>query len=282
MRLLLACAAFGPERWAYGLGAWLGRLAYALGIRRQVVAANLRQAFPDQSEAERTALARAHYAHLGRSAVEFFRSASWSEAELLGRVEPLEWNVFEKVWAENRGCIVAVAHLGNFEVLAGYAARRHFPLTAVTRNLGGRFNRSWMEVRGRLGVRELRGRNVVRSMIEVLRARGVLAVMVDQNMLPKRAIFAPFFGRLAATTPAPFVLAERTGAPIVLAAMLRRPDGRFNLHLRGPFAPDGDAAELMGRINAELETLIRLAPEQWFWVHRRWKTRPPGEVAEAR
>ncbi len=278
MRLLIAWASLGPERWAFGFGAWLGHVAYALGIRRRVVLANLAQAFPDKPEAERQAIARAHYAHLGRSALEFFRSARWSDAELQGRVDPVEFGVFEQLYAEQKGCIVAVAHLGYFELLAAYSARRHLPMTAVTRNLGGRFNRAWMDVRGNQGVRELRGRNVVRSMLGVLREKGILAVIVDQNMLPKRAVFAPFFGKLAATTPAPFVLAERTGAPIILAGLLRRPDGRFTLHIQGPFSMEGDAVAVMGRINAALEALIRLAPEQWFLVHRRWKTRPPGEA----
>jgi KDO2-lipid IV(A) lauroyltransferase len=279
MRLLIAAAALWPERWAYAFGALLGHLAFTLGIRRRVALSNLSQAFPDRSDADRTALCRAHYAHLGRSAVEFFRSARWTDAELFARIDAPDWPLFEKAWSAKRGCIVAVAHLGNFELLATYGARRGYPLTAVTRQLSGPINQAWMALRGHLGVRELRGRNVARRMVEVLRAQGVLAVIVDQNMLPKRAVFAPFFGKLAATTPAPHVLAERTGAPILLAALLRRPDGRFGLRLLGPFAPASDAEATMAQLNAALETLIREAPEQWFWVHRRWKTRPVGEPA---
>jgi len=177
-----------------------------------------------------------------------------------------------------------VAHLGNFEVLAGYAARRGVPLTAVTRQLKGKTNDAWMSLRGELGVHELRGKNVIAKMIDVLRERNVLAVIVDQNMLPKRAIFAPLFGKLAATTPAPAVLAERTGAPVILAALFRMPDGRFRTRILGPFALRGSGSErtqaLTDDLNRALETMIREHPEQWFWVHRRWKTRPPTEAMQ--
>ena len=157
------------------------------------------------------------------------------------------------------------------------------PLTAVTRQLQGAFNRAWMALRGELGVRELRGKNVIASMVQVLREKGVLAVIVDQNMLPKRAVFVPLFGRLAATTPAPAVLAERTGAPVILAALFRLSDGRFRVRMAGPFPLRGEGsartANLMEDLNRSLEGMIREHPEQWFWVHRRWKTRPPGESA---
>jgi KDO2-lipid IV(A) lauroyltransferase len=286
MRALVAWVGFWPERWAWSFGEGLGLFAYALGIRRKVALQNLAQAFPERSEQERLDICRAHYRHLGRSAIEFFRSASWSSEELIGRVDEGNFSLFTNAYAQGRGAIIAVGHFGNFELLAAYGARRGYALTAVTRPLRGALNGAWMALRGHLGVHELRGRNVIAKMIDVLRENGVLAVIVDQNMMLKRGIFVPLFGRLAATTPAPAVLAERTGAPIVVAAMFRNPDGRFQVHLRGPFSldpgPTGHDAvvQLTTRLNVAVEELIRLHPEQWFWVHRRWKTRPPEESSK--
>jgi len=277
MRLLVALSSAWPERWAMAFGEALGAAAWALGVRRRVVRENLARAFPEMTEAARRALCRAHYAHLGRSAVEFFRAPRWSKEMLQARIDPGDWAVLERAQAQGRGVIACVAHLGNFELLAGYAARRGVPLTAVTRQLRGAFNRAWMSLRGELGVRELRGKNVVGKMVEVLRADQVLAVIVDQNMLPRRAVFVPFFGTLAATTPAPAVLAERTGAPVILAAMFRQPNGRFRVHVQGPFELGHGPArttQLLEELNGALEAMIRLHPAQWFWVHRRWKTRP--------
>jgi Kdo2-lipid IVA lauroyltransferase/acyltransferase len=112
----------------------------------------------------------------------------------------------------------------------------------------------------------------------------VLALLIDQNMLPRRAVFAPFFGKLAATTPAPAVVAERTGAPVVLAYLLRQADRRYRLCIEGPFrferkSPDRqrDVLDFTAMLNARLERAVRELPEQWFWLHRRWKTRPPEE-----
>jgi Kdo2-lipid IVA lauroyltransferase/acyltransferase len=283
MRVLIALVGIWPERWALAFGEWLGRCAYSLGVRRQIALSNLALAFPGKSESERREICRAHFAHLGRSAIEFFLAARWSESEFLARVDPGSWDVLARAHAQGNGLIACVSHLGSFELFAAYGARRGLPLTVVTRQLRGVLNRAWLRLRGELGVRELRGRDITAKMLEVLRAKGVLAVVIDQNMRPKRAVFAPFFGKLAATTPAPAILAERTGAPIVLGALLRDRDGRFRVHFEGPFALRGSGSErtraLTETLNRAFEEMVRANPEQWFWVHRRWKTRPESELA---
>jgi KDO2-lipid IV(A) lauroyltransferase len=158
------------------------------------------------------------------------------------------------------------------------------PLTLLTRELKGNANAAWVARRTMAGIREIhRGYdNLFRS----VQSGEVLALLIDQNMLPKRAVFAPFFGRAAATTPAPAVVAEKTGAPVFLGLMLRRTDGRYRIVIEGPFyyAPRGAdrQASILAfttMLNERFEAAVRAAPEQWFWVHRRWKTRPPEEQA---
>ncbi|MFN7134125.1 MAG: lysophospholipid acyltransferase family protein, partial [Myxococcales bacterium] len=181
------------------------------------------------------------------------------------------------------GFVVCTAHFGNFELFGAYTARRGVPLTILTRRLHGRLNARWTGTRREAGIREVHaGPN---ALIRVVRDGGVLALLIDQNMLPKRAVFAPFFGRLAATTPAPAVIAERTGCPVVLAFMLRKPDGSYRTVIDGPFTFERrgerqqDVLAFTAKMNALLEQHIRAHPEQWFWLHRRWKTRPPDEQA---
>jgi KDO2-lipid IV(A) lauroyltransferase len=116
----------------------------------------------------------------------------------------------------------------------------------------------------------------------VVRAGEVLAVMIDQNTIPRRAVFAPFFGTPAATTPAPAVLAERTGAPVFLVLMHRLPRLRHRVTIEPvPFErsgdPEADRQAFTARLNLALEDRVRAEPHLWWWVHRRWKTRPPGE-----
>ncbi len=279
LRAVLAVLGFLPEPVALALGRALGWIAWALGLRRRVALANLSLAFPEKTDAERRAIARANYRHLGEGAVEFLRAARLPDGELLSRVIPDGWEKYESAKAEGRGVVVATAHLGNFELLADYCARRRVALTAVTRSLSGPLNEIWLSRRASTGLRELPTRGSTSAMLAELRAGGNLVLLVDQNMLPKRAVFAPFFGKLAATTPAPAVLAARTGAPVILAALVRHACGRYRTLIEGPFRRGREETTegFTARLNAALEGMVRKFPDQWFWVHRRWKTRPPGE-----
>ncbi|TMA15246.1 MAG: lysophospholipid acyltransferase family protein, partial [Deltaproteobacteria bacterium] len=111
----------------------------------------------------------------------------------------------------------------------------------------------------------------------------VLGVAIDQNMRASRGIFVDFFGDKACTTPAAAILALRTGARLVAVFPVRQPDGTFVVKVRGPFTTrlSGHAAvvDLTEQLTRTVEEEIRLHPDHWFWVHRRWKTRP--EVAPA-
>ena len=279
VRFLVALLNRLPERPARSLGRLAGSLAYLFGARRSVALRNLSFAFPDRREKERRAIAKANYRHLGEGIVEFLRAAKLSDEEVLRRVRVDGWETYENLKAEGRGVIVATAHLGNFELLIDYCLRRGVKLSAITRRLPGSLAAFWLSRRQATGLRELPTRGSTGELLRELRAGGTLAIIIDQNMRPKRAVFAPFFGKLAATTPAPAVLARRTGAPVILAVMVREPDGIHRLIVQGPIrtAKAETNAAFMARLNGLLEKQIRAHPEQWYWVHRRWKTRPPDE-----
>jgi KDO2-lipid IV(A) lauroyltransferase len=284
--------AFAASRAPLPLLLWggrrLGDLLRLLGVRRRVARENLRQAFPEKTEAEREAILRDFYRHLGTLVLEFLRAPYLSprEAEALVEVDEEGLRRFEERRAEGKGVIVATAHFGNFELLGSFFSRRGLPLTAITKKLPENFfNRFWLDQRRRAGLRELPDSDSVRDILKVLRRGEVLAVMIDQNMIPRRAVFAPFFGRLAATTPAPAVLAERTDAPVFIVLLHRLPGGRHRVSIEGPIPferggdPASDRLAFTARLNRALEDRIREAPELWYWVHRRWKTRPPEEAA---
>lgn len=279
-----------PMPVALFLGARLGDLLRLVGVRKRIARQNLAQAFPDKSDAEREAILRAFYRHLGTLIVEFLRAPYLSERAIRELVE-VDWESYRRFEAERAargGAIVATAHFGNFEVLGSFFARIGLPLTAITKALPKNvFNRFWLDQRRRAGLREVPDSGSLRAILEVLRRGETLAVMIDQNMIPRRAVFAPFFGRLAATTPAPAVLAERTGVPVYLVVLHRLPRGRHRVRIEGPipFARSGDPAAdrlaFTARLNQALEAHIREAPHLWYWIHRRWKTRPPEEAEDA-
>ncbi len=264
------------------LGEAAGALAYALGVRRAVALDNLARAFPERGEAARRSLARAAYASLGRSLAEVVLARRLSDAALEEQVRFEHFERYEQARAQGRGVVVAVAHFGNWELLGRAAARRGVPLTAITRRLSGRFNSWLVAARREGGMRELPDKDATHDALALLLRGETLAVVVDQNMLPRRGIFVEFFGAQASTTPAAAVLSLRSGAPVVAAFPVRQPDGTHRVCFEGPFAaPAGArASEAVRCLTQELtwavERAVRAHPEQWFWVHRRWKTRPDG------
>lgn len=278
MRLLVALLRLFPETAAAALFRVLSALAFALRIRRRVALENLKIAFPDLPETERFALARAHYAHLGRCAGEFLRCPAMSDEELFRRVDPVGYDA-TMARVPDSGMIFCTAHLGNFELFGAYCARRGLEVTLLTRKLAGAANRAWTGTRTASGVKEVH--KGIGALVALLRRKEAVAILIDQNMLKKRAVFVPFLGRLAATTPLPALLAERTGANVMLGVLFRLPDGRYRTVFEGPFAFERtgggrkeDVRRFTALLNERLEMHVRAHPEQWFWVHRRFKTRP--------
>jgi Kdo2-lipid IVA lauroyltransferase/acyltransferase len=256
------------------MGEWLGALAWAVGIRRSVALDGLRRAFPALSDPERKRIARASYQQLGRSMAELLLPAAETESAM--RFEP--WELYETAHAKGRGVVLAVAHFGNFELLARAAVRRGMKVSVVVRTLGDVFGRWLMAGRGRSGVHQLSERASTRGALAALRRGEVLGIIVDQNMRRSRGIFVDFFGEKACTTPAAAVFSLRSGAPLLALFPVRQPDGTHLVHMRGPFSTElsGHAAveDLTQQLTRAVEDEVREHPDHWFWVHRRWKTRP--------
>jgi KDO2-lipid IV(A) lauroyltransferase len=275
-------------RWArflLALGEALGSAAWALGLRRRVALDGLRRAFPERTGAEHRAIGRAAYRQLGRSLAEVALARRVSDADLDGLVRFDNWDVYESARAHGRGVVVAVAHFGNWELLARACARRGVPLTAITRALRGRLNQKLLAARREGGMRELPDKGSTNEALRLLRRGETLAVVVDQNMLPSRGVFVDFFGEPACTTPAAAVLSLRSGAPLIAAFPVRTADGTHRVRVEGPFSsPPGAAGRsavlaLTQQVTSAVERAIREHPDHWFWVHRRWKTRPSGSAS---
>jgi Kdo2-lipid IVA lauroyltransferase/acyltransferase len=272
-------------RWARFLlriGEALGSLAWALGLRRRVALEGLRRAFPERTEKERRDTARAAYRQLGRSLAEVALSPSVPDAELEELVRFDNWDRYEAARAAGRGVVIAVAHFGNWELMARAGARRGMQVTAITRALRGRLNERILAARRKGGLRELPDKGSAGAVLRLLRRGETLAVVVDQNMRPSRGIFVDFFGEPACTTPAAAVFALRAGASLLASFCVRGPDGTHRVSFEGPFAPPRGARghsavrTLTQELTRAVERAVRAHPDHWFWVHRRWKTRPPG------
>jgi len=287
VNLLLDLLGRIPRPILSAFGAFLGWLVWVLLIRRRVVLDNLRLAFPEKSEAERRAIARDTYRHLGQMVPDFLRVPTLSPEALDRMFDYQGWDSYERAIARGKGVIACTAHFGNFDLLSSAHNRKGVPITQLARVMGKSVvNDLWRTVRQRSGVDELvvKPGQTMRAAVKALAANRVLAYVIDQNQ-GHRPIFPTFFGVPAATASTPAWLARMTGAAVIFVVSVPLGDGRHQVVLEGPLElPDsGDKAAddlaFMQLLNDKLEAWVRRHPSRWYWVHRRWKTRPPAPSA---
>jgi KDO2-lipid IV(A) lauroyltransferase len=279
-----------PYRILNAIGALLGTLVWLLGIRRRVVLENLRLAFPGKSERDRREIARRTYRNLGEMIPDFVRLPYLRKEELEAIFVYDGWDVYERARARGKGVIACTAHFGNFEVLAAAHTLRGTPVTMISRTMGkSGANDLWRALRRRSGVEDLvvtKG-STLTAAVRAIQGGRALGYVIDQNQPLRHAIFPTFFGVPAATAPTPAVLAMRTGAAVIFVLSYPLGDGRHRVVFEGPLDPpqtgdrDRDALAFMQDLNDRLERFVRAHPEQWYWLHRRWKTRPAPAAPKA-
>jgi KDO2-lipid IV(A) lauroyltransferase len=242
---------------------------------------NLRQALPELDPAARRRLYRRSCQHLGRVFVELCALLSRSPDRLLARVMLDGREHLDRVMAAHGRTLVLTAHLGNWEFLSVAHRLTPYPLAVVVRPLDIPWLNGLAErLRRKAGVELIDKREALRPVLAALARGAMVGILLDQNAVRHEGVFVPFFGRPASTSRAIALLAIRTGAPVIPIFARREPDGRHRVTIRPPLAPpaagDRDEAivELTARCTEEIEAAIRQAPEQWLWLHGRWRTRP--------
>jgi len=284
--LTLLAVALGRAPW--GVASWLGRrmgdLAYLVfSGRRRITLENLAQAFPGLSPAERRALSRRSWQHLGLVFVELCALLSRPLDDLLSRISVEGREHLDRAMAAHGRVLALSGHLGNWELLNMAHRVTPYPLAVVVRPLDAHWLNPLAErLRLRTGVELIDKRGALRPVLSALSRGGMVGILLDQNTARSEGVFVPFFGRAASTSRSVALLALRTGAPIVPIFARREGDGRHRIIVRPPLDPpkagDREAAiaELTGRCTEVIEAAIREAPEQWLWMHNRWRTRPVG------
>ena len=285
LRATVASLTALPWQRAGGLGASIGKLGYfPLRIRRSVVEEHVAMAFPDLGSSEVHRIARDAYAHLGRTAIETALLPSLARAQLLDLVEGVTGlEHIETARPGGAGVILVTGHFGNWELAGAWLAARSYPVAAIVRHMANpRFDRYLNTTRTALGVRVMYDDEAVRTTPRVLREGYLTAFLADQGVRGLASTFVPFFGRLAKTPRGPAVFALRLGTPLVFGSAIRQASGRFRLTFEPVEVVDTgdrerDVDAIVARYTTALEAAVRTAPEQYFWHHRRWKRRPPGE-----
>jgi KDO2-lipid IV(A) lauroyltransferase len=266
-----------PMRWIGALGAALGSLLYRFG-RGRVTRINLALCFPDMPEHERHALGLRHFRMLGRNALELSVMVWGSERQLL---ELIQVEGLEHLRAlEGRPVIALAPHFIGLN-MGGIRVAHEYPGTAsiYSRQKNPVLDRIFLKARTRFGAPHLVSRQEgLRSVIRVIKSGKPFYFLPDMDFGPRDAVFSPFFGVRTATITTLPRLARLTGAAVIPVVTRQVGEGyvvRFYPEWKD--FPTGDIDADVRRMNAFIEERVREMPEQYFWAHKRFKTRPPGE-----
>ena len=277
LKLLARC----PPGWRAGAARLFGAAwRRASARRRRIAQANLAYCFPDLSEGELSTLLEGHFRSLGFGLIEV--ALAWyadpATLEELVRVDGREH--LEAALARGRGALLLAGHFTTLEIGASRLGI-DAPVDGVYRpHTDPSMERASRHGRQRFGGRLL-DRADVRGMLRRLRANRAVWYAPDQDLGLRHGVFAPFFGRPAATLTATSRIARASGAPVLPFRVEREAGGRAWRVVIDPAIPDfpGDDPHVdAARINKIIERWARASPEQYLWVHRRFKTRPPGEA----
>jgi KDO2-lipid IV(A) lauroyltransferase len=272
-----------PCSFSVRLGGVLGGIAYrCVSKARRITESNLGSSFPAMSEQERRRVARQVFVNQGKNAFELFSFPKLS-GEDIGRLAPIE-NIegMRRALERGKGVLIGSAHCGNWELMGASLAAAGFPINVIARRI-------YIDGLNDLlvGLREQKGYHVIlrsardsaRQMLRSLRHNEAIGMLIDQDTAVP-GVFVDFFGRPAWTPSGLATLALRTGASVVLALDVRLPGDRHKVVIKGPYnlpstGDEGkDVAAITQLITKDTETHIRTYPDQWVWMHERWKTRP--------
>ena len=272
-----------PRRAALALGRALGRLWAALDRRHVAIAVdNLRRAFPEWDLARARRTARDVYRHFAQVMMELLWLPGRTKDEVMSFVDGFGIEQAAAAETSGRGYIFVCAHFGSWEIHGiSHAWRTGRPFGVIARPL----DNPGLDAR-LCGVRTMSGNSVIykrralQQVMKLLREGRGVAILIDQNVQEDDGIFVDFFGRPAATTTVAAALAVKTGCHLIPSYAELQPDGRYRAVCEPPieWTPSGDrdadVARLTQRMTTVIEGWIRRRPEQWLWMHRRWKTQP--------
>lgn len=285
-RLILRGLSLMPVAWAMSTGRLLGRVAHGVGgDLKRTGRLNLKRAFPEKSEDQRSQILTACFESLGRQLGLFSQFSNSSREALLNLTEWEGLEHLETARAENKAVILFTGHVGAWELSSFGLALQGHPLSFLVRRIDNPKVEQLVErSRTRFGNRSVDKRSAARSMLKILRSGGTLGLLVDLNTLEDEGIFVDFFGVPASTTFMLAKLALRTEATVIpIFVPWDEQRGKFKVHLLPPVSVERtgderkDVHNLTAKLTKVVENYVKQYPEQWLWIHKRWKTRPPGE-----
>jgi len=289
-RILLGALSILPRRAAHFACRIVSRVGYRLlGSLRRAGLRSLEIAFPEKSLEERTLTLKGTFENLGRVLAETSQFMKMSPVDVekifeLG-LDDESRELYRLNKETRRGVLIITGHLGNWEMLVFGFAAIHEPISYLARPLDNPLIEDLtLRIRTRFGNRPINKTNSAMLAVKILREGGILGVLSDVNAHPKEGVFIPFFGVPACTTSGPALMAIRSGALIFPAFCIWDKEKKKYRFVHGRVIEASqtgdrkrDVIETTAAYTSEIEKLIRAYPDQWLWIHKRWKTRPPGE-----
>jgi len=259
----------------------------ALARLRSVGRRNLALALPEASAKDRSRILRLLFRNLGWQLVEFCRLPRYTPENTRGWIRTEGIEHFLAAQARGKGVLVLTGHLGAWELSSFYHSLMGHPMGMVIRRLDNRpLDQYVNRVRCLHGNQVLHKDDFARGLLHAMRRGGTVGILMDTNMTPPQGEFVQFFGITACTASGLARIALKTGAAVLPGFCLwEEKEQQYVLHfgpeLRFARTADHEADVLVAtqQCNDVLESWIRRYPDQWLWIHRRWKTRPPGEAS---
>ena len=288
VRAVAGCLGLMPRRLACLAAHCLAVCVYwCFGRLRRVGARNLEMALPELAPKAREKILRGVYVHLGLQLVEFCRMPRWTVENTRGRLRTEGLEHYLAAESRGKGVLIVTGHLGAWELSAFYHSLMGHPMGMIARRLDNRKLDAYVN-----GIRCLHGNFTIskdefgRGLLKAIHAGKTVGILMDTNMTPPQGEFVKFFGIDACTGTGLAHIARQTGAAVLPGFMLWEPgERRYVLHfgeeIEIPRTANRAADILEGtkRCTAAIEAWIRRYPDQWLWIHRRWKTRPVGEAS---
>src|SRR5262245_51461558 len=257
---------------------YTGFLDLAIPRLRRVGMRNLEIALPDLSRQDRVHIINGVFRSIARMLAIFARFPRLSRDNIHQWIRYEGYEHFERARARGKGVLFATAHLGNWELSAFAHSLMSVPMHVVVRPLDNPRIDALVERRRALSGNHLvRKKDFARSILQALRNNEAVGVLIDQNAGLDNGVFIDFFGVPACAVDGFAKLAAHSGAAVIPGfAIWSEEERKYILRFYPPLPLTGDAALDTQILHAQLECVIRKYPDQWLWIHRRWKTRPPG------
>jgi len=273
---------FLPRKICLSLGTLFGRLLYHLDKKhRHITFSNLNTAFGTQlSPSEIKRIAKSCFEHFGRTLVDILKIGNTWREEINRFVDVEGEEHLRKSLRLGRGVLLFSAHFGNWEIASAFLSQRG-KLNVIARPLDNEsLEQELSRIRERFGATVIYKHQAARSILRVLKANEMVAILIDQNVIRSQAVFVDFFGKPAATTPSLATFFLKTQAPLIPVFCFPTSHQKYCLQIQEPLkaALTGeektDVLKITQLCTKIIQNQIQNCPEFWFWLHDRWKTRP--------